>query len=223
MALRDIRGGQVRLRDLPDLPPLKRETEKYAEMAAELDAARRKIRELEALRPKAKQADRDKFAKVILAKGAKAPDQPGTEQARLEQEIAKAQTRRDACETALDVAETNLIEAVNAKRSELLRDVDQGVEKIERDFAAAAEKLIALRAQRDDAANLRAWVAGFPDQLIELRKTSRPFYGVKTMNGSPLSGAAFVEALREDVSPTEPVRVPVPAESLEGVDRFAAA
>jgi chromosome segregation ATPase len=204
--LRDIRGGRARLRDLPDLSPLKRETEKYAEMAAEVDAARRKVRELEGSRPQAKQADRDKFAKVILTKGAKAPDQPGTEQARLEEEIAKAKTRREACETALDVAEAKLIEAVRAKRSELLRDVDQGVEKIERDFAAAAEKLIALRAQRDDAANLRAWVAGFPDQLIELRKTSRPFYGIKTISGAPLSAAAFVAALREDVTGPKPAQ-----------------
>jgi hypothetical protein len=201
--LTDIRGGRVKLRDLPDLPEIRRETAKYEEMSEELVSARRKVRELEASRPQAKQADRDKFAKVILAKGAKAPDQPGTEQARLEEEIAKAQTRRDACETALDVAEAKLIEAVREKRSELLRDVDQGVEKIERDFAAAAEKLIALRAQRDDAANVRAWVAGFPEQLTELRKTSRSF-PIKTMHGTPVSGAVFVDALREDVSGPKP-------------------
>jgi hypothetical protein len=219
MALRNLRGGRVRLRDLPDLPPLKRETDKYAEMDAELAAARRRVVELEALRPKAKQADREKFAKVILAKGAKAPDQPGTEQAKLEEEIAKAKTRRDACETALDVAEEALIAAVRAQRSELLRTVDEGVAKIERDFAAAAEKLIALRAQRDDAANVRAWVAGFPEQVTELRKASRSF-PIKTMHGTPVSGAVFVEALREDVAPKPKPQANV---NLADVEAFNAA
>jgi hypothetical protein len=205
MALRNLRGGRVRLRDLPDLPPLKRETDKYAEMDAELAAARRRVVELEALRPKAKQADREKFAKVILAK--------------LEEEIAKAKTRRDACETALDVAEEALIAAVRAQRSELLRTVDEGVAKIERDFAAAAEKLIALRAQRDDAANVRAWVAGFPEQVTELRKASRSF-PIKTMHGTPVSGAVFVEALREDVAPKPKPQANV---NLADVEAFNAA
>jgi hypothetical protein len=204
MPLTDLRGGRIRLRDLPDLPEIRREIAKYNEMSVELDSARRKVRELEESRPLAKQADRDKFAKVILLKGAKAPDQPGIEQAKLEEEIGRAEARRDAADTALNLAEDKLVEAVRANRNELLRDVDKTVQKIEHDYAAAAEKLITLRGQRDDALNLRAWVAGFPNQLIELPKTSRPLHGIKSMHGTPLSSKAFAEALREDVAGPKP-------------------
>jgi hypothetical protein len=203
-SLKDIRGGNVRLRDLPDLAPLRREMDKYREMSAELDSARRRVGELEASRPHAKQVDRAAFAKVLLQKGAKASDQPATEQARLEEEIAKAQTRREAFETALDVAEAKLIEAVKAKRAEMLRDVDGSLAKVGRDYAGAAEKLLALRTQRDELQNVRAWVVGFPEKVVEVRTNSRPFYGIKTMHGSPVSGAVFAKALREDVDDPKP-------------------
>jgi hypothetical protein len=215
MALRDIRGGQVRLRDLPDLPQFKREKDKYDEMLAELDSARRKIRELEASRPQAKQQDRDKYARVILQKGAKAPDQPSAEQAKLEEQIAKAGARRDAAETALDLAEEKLIRAVEGKRAQLLHDIDVLLEAVAHDYAGAVEKLIAIRAGRDERLNLRAWVAGFPEQTVEVRKTSRPFFGIKTANGSPVSSVTLAQALREDVEgPPKPNTMPRPEEAV---------
>jgi hypothetical protein len=194
---------------------------KYLELVDSLAAARRRVRDLEAGREAARKIDRAKYAEKILKSGptAKDPGRQASEQ--LEQDLDQAQHLVGSLKEAVECAEAALVEAVERERAGILKSLDKERDRADREYGERAEALLTARRERDQLQRLRTQVSRFP-QPTKNSVVERPF-PIKQLNGQPVTHAQFERALREDVSPTEPVRMPVPAESLEGVDRFAAA
>jgi hypothetical protein len=194
---------------------------KYLELVESFNAARRHVRDVEAGREAAKKIDRAKYAERILKSGpaAKDPGRQATEQ--LEQELEQAQHLAGSLKTAVEQTEEALVDAVERERAGILKSLDKERDKAERQYREQAEAFLTARRERDQLERLRTQLTRFP-QPTKNSTVERPF-PLKQLNGQSTSHAQLERAVREDVSPTEPVRVPVPAESLEGVDRFAAA
>lgn len=203
MAVRDLQGGRVRLQ-LPDIPALRKETKLYREMLAERDAASRRLRELEAERPEAKQRDKETFGAAILKTGSAARDPGQKHTDKLESEIAQVRSRRDAADFALDQAEERLLSALDAKRDSLLRESEKNMRAVDDEYRDCVERLLDVRQRRDQLGSLRYWMQAFPYETTQLSTRSRPVAGIRKVNGQPITGAELAQALRDDVGDPKP-------------------
>jgi hypothetical protein len=208
--------------EIPNLKPLDKLRRGYEAKFADRQLVVNRLRDLEAERPRAVERDKETFAKAIAKGGIDAKD-PGTPEVdKLDVKIASERRRLEAAEAEVATAEGNVVAEVEHNRMTYLRQIDEQITAADKVYGERVEQLLTARTEQDELRRLRLTITRFPDP-VKTSTVARPLATVKKVNGQPLTGGELAAALREDASPGEPVRVPVPAESLEGVDRFVAA
>jgi hypothetical protein len=177
-----------------DFAPIAKERKKYLELVDALNAARRRVRDLEAGRPAAKKIDEDRFAAAILKSGAAAKDPGRKATEELEQELEQAMHLVGSTKSAVEQAEAKLVEAVEMERDAIVRKLDQTAQKLDTEYGKSAEAFLTARRERDQLQRLRTQLTRFPkptkDSVIE-----RPFPVLK-VNGTQLSHKELERAVR---------------------------
>lgn len=186
-----------------DFPSIRTERKKYAELVDALNAARRRVRDLEAGRAAAKKVDQDRYAAAILKSGPAARDPGRKASEELEQELEQAQHLVASIKSAAEQAEAKLVQAVERERGAIVRELDKTAQKLDDKYGELAEALLTARRGRDELQRLRTQVSRFP-QPTKNSTIERPFPLTEPFNGRPVTHQEFAAALRQDVAgPTE--------------------
>jgi hypothetical protein len=193
--------------EIPDLPAISKPRAKYLELVNDLNAARRRVRDLEAGRAAARKVDQDRYAAAILKSGAGAKDPGRKATEELEQELEQAQHLVGSLKSAVEQAEQALVDAVERERAGILKSLDKERDKAEREYGERAEALLTARQERDQLQRLRTQVSRFP-QPTKNTTVERPFPIKEPFNGRLTTHEEFARALREDVA--GPNVMPIP-------------
>lgn len=147
-----------------DWPALQEIVEKIRETGEEYKALGMKVRELDATRRQAEQADINAFAAAIQA-GKGDPGSKNTE--KLEKELTDTRRRRQALQIVLNEFERERVALTNDRRSEWHSEVQGKREQAKNRVSEAVASLRDARANLDALNGLDEWISG-PQQPFKV-------------------------------------------------------
>lgn len=181
-------------------PELQEASDAYTTLLKERRVTSSRLSQLKSDRERAIAADRAALGKAI--KDGK-PDPGDKNVEKIEKEIAACNRRLEALEHALDAAESDLLDVLDANRDAWVEELDEAVVQAQAQYAAAVEAAAAASHAYSTSLALRNWVRSFPDGETTFRVRERFVPRLKNQNGGAFYVSDVLTALREDATPQE--------------------
>ena len=126
------------------------------------------------------------------------------ETARIDKEEGACERRLLAIEEALDSAELDLIEVVDANRETWLGETEAKVDAAYDEYRSSVAVLAEKRGALSRVHALRSWLSGFPDNVESYKVGQGVLPKLRGQNGSPYAVQQVIDALTEDANPAAP-------------------
>lgn len=186
-------------------PELEKAVTEYQVLLKQRKAAGHRMGALQAEQERVIRKDLELLKKALL-EGTEDPGPKNEEKAKKESEAAKR--RYHALDLALEDAEVNLIEVVDAHRDEWLAEVATKEEEARAEYEEAIEAVNVSRAKLARQRALRFWITGFPE-YPSFRVGFPPVRSLTAPHGDSYAWEQVIEALRSDASPPAAALPPV--------------
>jgi hypothetical protein len=195
-------------------PELQKAVDEYRELQRERKVAAHRLDALQTERHRAVESDKLALAKWIREKKGQEPKANAAE--KIDKEIEACRRRYEALDVALEEAEIELIDLVDAHRSEWVAEVDEALEASKEAYEQAISAMTETRSVLAHQFALRRWVDQFPD-IASFRMAVPPVRGLAAVNGDPYQWQQVVAALLADANPPVPTVIPWGAAATEAL------
>src|SRR5262249_47694897 len=118
----------------------------------------------------------------------------------IEREIEACRRRFEALDFAIEEAENELSDVVDAHRKEWLSELDEKITTARAEYAAAIETLSTARVTLAKELSVRRWIAAFPVPAV-FRMQVPGVPQLVSPNGDPYFWEQVVAALMDDATP----------------------
>jgi hypothetical protein len=179
-------------------PELQKVCQAYMDLQKERKVTGTLLGRLEDKRLRAIEDDRVALGKAIK-EGTPDPGDKNVE--KIEKEIRACRRRLEALEPALDEAEIDLLDVLDAHRDEWVAQLEAKHAEAQTKYAEAVEALNAARSEVSQAFALLRWVKHFPEEEQSFRVRGAHVGTLKNQRGDMYPFAEVVAALREDATP----------------------
>jgi hypothetical protein len=207
--LRTAGGRRVAL-NLPSgtgFPEVEKARQELQRLTGERRETAGRHRELVTAREAAKQGDLELAAQAI--RGGKAAPKTRAVDA-VDAELEKLQEHLAAVDTAIDMCENELVEAVEQQREQRVGELDEQLVQAQARWREQIDALEAQLATINQVGSLRNWYRDFPGKFPSFRQRSFGHLDLTEGTGAP---AAALKALHAAFDPPEDRRaMPVPDE-----------